>query len=154
VSNAGSAYVFRGLGACNTNGTLDVCDVAAGTSEDTNSNGVPDDCKRLGDCNHDLAVDLVDYEAFAACHLGPQAGLNEECECVDLKQEGNVDLADFRLFQILFTVSGHRVRSCSADVTCIGPPPLERPGHPRVLIHSRAKSMTRNRPGSSAVASG
>jgi hypothetical protein len=104
VSNAGSAYVFRGLGDCNTNGTLDLCDVAAGTSPDTNSNGVPDDCEQLGDCNHDLVVDLLDYDAFATCLLGPQAGLNAGCECVDLEQDGDVDLADFRLFQTLFTV--------------------------------------------------
>jgi hypothetical protein len=36
--------------------------------------------------------------------LGPQAGLNEGCYCVDLEQEGDVDLADFRLFQTPITV--------------------------------------------------
>ena len=43
--NSGSAYFFHGLGDCNNNGTLDICDIADGTSPDTNGNGVPDECE-------------------------------------------------------------------------------------------------------------
>ena len=44
-SGSGSVYVFRGLGDCNENGTLDICDVAEGTSADINANGVPDESR-------------------------------------------------------------------------------------------------------------
>ncbi|MHC4090695.1 MAG: FG-GAP repeat protein, partial [Planctomycetota bacterium] len=43
--DSGSAYVVGGLSDCNTNGTLDICDIADGTSEDDNANGVPDECE-------------------------------------------------------------------------------------------------------------
>jgi hypothetical protein len=42
--DAGSAYVFYGLSDCNNNETLDICDIADGTSADVNGNGVPDEC--------------------------------------------------------------------------------------------------------------
>ncbi|NOX58374.1 MAG: hypothetical protein GXP29_05875, partial [Planctomycetes bacterium] len=45
-SNSGSAYVFNVASSdCNTNGSLDECDIANGTSSDCNGNGVPDDCE-------------------------------------------------------------------------------------------------------------
>ena len=44
-SLSGSAYVFTGLSDCNDNGTLDLCDIADGTSTDTNGNGIPDECE-------------------------------------------------------------------------------------------------------------
>lgn len=43
--DSGSVYVFRGLADCNTNGTLDICDIADGTSQDYNTNGIPDECE-------------------------------------------------------------------------------------------------------------
>jgi len=43
--NSGSAYLYAGLGDCNTNGTLDLCDVAGGTSQDCDGNNVPDECQ-------------------------------------------------------------------------------------------------------------
>ncbi len=42
---SGSAYVFNGLSDCNTNGILDICDIADGTSDDDDGNGVPDECQ-------------------------------------------------------------------------------------------------------------
>ena len=44
-SQSGSAYVFGGLSDCNDNGTLDICDIADGTSKDANGNGIPDECE-------------------------------------------------------------------------------------------------------------
>lgn len=42
----GSAYVYAIFGQdCNDNGVLDLCDINAGPSSDTNSNGVPDECE-------------------------------------------------------------------------------------------------------------
>jgi len=50
--NSGSAYVFRGLGDCNNNGTVDVCDIAGGISQDVagpgnvgGPDGIPDECE-------------------------------------------------------------------------------------------------------------
>ncbi len=44
--SSGSAYVVDGLLDCNANGTVDSCDIAGGTSEDVNDNGIPDECER------------------------------------------------------------------------------------------------------------
>ncbi len=51
--NSGALYVFVGLSDCNENGELDICDIADGTSEDDNGNGVPDECEI-----EDLVLDL------------------------------------------------------------------------------------------------
>ena len=42
---SGSAYVFNGLSDCNKNDVLDLCDIANGTSDDDNHNGIPDECE-------------------------------------------------------------------------------------------------------------
>ena len=52
-SQSGAAYVFSGLSDCNENGELDICDIADGTSEDDNGNGIPDECEIK-----DLVLDL------------------------------------------------------------------------------------------------
>jgi hypothetical protein len=52
-TNTGSAYVYGGLVDCNDNGTLDVCDITEGTSDDLNGNGVPDECE-TAPCPEDL----------------------------------------------------------------------------------------------------
>jgi len=41
---AGTAFIFRGLGDCNGNGTLDLCDLVNGTSFDSDGDGIPDEC--------------------------------------------------------------------------------------------------------------
>jgi hypothetical protein len=43
--NMGAAYVYRGLSDCNSNGVLDLCEVAGGVGRDRNDNGLPDDCE-------------------------------------------------------------------------------------------------------------
>ena len=64
--NSGSAYVFRGFSDCNDNGTLDLCDIADGTSTDANGNGVPDDCECLADLDGDSSVGILDLLALLA----------------------------------------------------------------------------------------
>ncbi|MCP3902653.1 MAG: hypothetical protein GY715_03370 [Planctomycetes bacterium] len=61
-SNSGAAYIFVGLGDCNVNGELDLCDIALGASNDVNGNGVPDDCEPgcIGDLDGSGAVDFAD----------------------------------------------------------------------------------------------
>ncbi|MCH8824315.1 MAG: hypothetical protein IH984_12520, partial [Planctomycetes bacterium] len=41
---SGSAYIFGGLGDCNNNGIIDICDIADGNAADKNNNGLPDEC--------------------------------------------------------------------------------------------------------------
>ena len=58
-----------------------------------------------GDCNTDGYVDLIDYVGLEACLTGPGGGMEPECECFDLDDSGDVDLADFARFQQEFTGS-------------------------------------------------
>jgi hypothetical protein len=44
ASRRGSAHVYRGLGDCNTNGVIDLCETTGGTSPDCQPNQIPDDC--------------------------------------------------------------------------------------------------------------
>ena len=60
----------------------------------------------LHDSNCDGIVDLVDYIEFATCMLGPGADIVDPlCECFDSDFNDFVDLADFVVFQSMFTVS-------------------------------------------------
>ncbi len=88
--NAGSAYIFGGLGDCNDNGELDLCDIADGKSTDDNNNGIPDECEN--DCPWDLdgsgvvgASDLLSL----LVSWGPCKG----CPA-DFDGDGNVGAAD------------------------------------------------------------
>ncbi|MFB3098891.1 MAG: FG-GAP repeat protein, partial [Acidimicrobiia bacterium] len=69
--DSGSAYMFAGLSGldCNLNGVSDVCDIADGTSKDTDGNGIPDECERQA-CSWDLdatgSVGILDLLALLA----------------------------------------------------------------------------------------
>ena len=54
----------------------------------------------LGDCNLDGSIDLHDYEAFPGCMNGSPGGESgPECLCLDLHQDGTIDLLDFAEIQ-------------------------------------------------------
>jgi len=59
-NNSGSAYVFRGIADCNLNGSIDICDIADGASDDANGNGIPDECECPADFDGDGDVDTAD----------------------------------------------------------------------------------------------
>ena len=84
----GSVAVFRGLSDRNDNGTLDLCDIADGTSKDTNANGIPDE----GECPWDLdgngRVGVSDLLALLAS-WGPCKG----CPA-DFDENGNVGVSN------------------------------------------------------------
>lgn len=58
-----------------------------------------------GDCNSTGGVNLLDYDDFESCMLGPDAGVAEGCECFDVDASGTVDLLDFAVAQTSFTGS-------------------------------------------------
>ena len=56
------------------------------------------------DCNDDGLVSLFDHEAFAACFLGPNGGLDESpCPCFDVDRDGDITLNDYAQLQAGFT---------------------------------------------------
>ncbi len=57
-----------------------------------------------GDCTGDYILDLDDYAELANCLAGPNAGaLSAGCECADLDEDSDVDLADFAVFAKILT---------------------------------------------------
>jgi hypothetical protein len=54
------------------------------------------------DGNRDLSVDEKDYAHYALCSFGPDAGMPLNCDCFDADGDGDLDLADFAAFQIVF----------------------------------------------------
>ena len=58
----GIVYVFGGMTGvdCNHNGESDACDIFEGTSEDLNTNDIPDECEAMGDLNGDGRVGTAD----------------------------------------------------------------------------------------------
>ena len=56
-----------------------------------------------GDLDGNGVVDLDDYAGFTDCMSGPEVGYDVGCEMYDFDDDGDVDLADFSLFQSYFT---------------------------------------------------
>ena len=84
ISNGGETAVASGtfstLAAdCNSNGTLDDCDIAQGTSRDTNQDGVPDECEVAADCNHNGVEDAEDISGGTSLDCQTN-GIPDECE--------------------------------------------------------------------------
>jgi len=55
------------------------------------------------DCNSDGTVNLLDYDDFEACLLGPDLPTAALCHCFDVNQTDTVDLLDFAIAQTTFT---------------------------------------------------
>jgi len=56
-----------------------------------------------GDLDHNGAADLADYTLLQGCMIGPSNGaLSGGCGVADLDADGDVDLFDFRFFQLAF----------------------------------------------------
>lgn len=47
--NPGAAYAFRSFSDCQPNYSLDLCDIANGSSLDSDDNGIPDECEGSGE---------------------------------------------------------------------------------------------------------
>ncbi len=64
---------------CNDNGVLDHDDITAGTSEDCDGNGVPDECQPDEDCNTNQVQDICDIAAGTSLDLNGN-DIPDECE--------------------------------------------------------------------------
>ena len=119
--NNGSVYFFEGVGDCNVNGELDLCDVVDGTSPDLNDNGIPDECECPWDLDGDGNVFVTDLLLllmdFGSCEGSPADFDGDGCVTVldlltllgnwgpcpgspciwDVNGDGTVDQTDLRL---------------------------------------------------------
>lgn len=108
---AGIVYYGR-RNDCNSNGTLDDCDISSGTSPDRNTDGIPDECQpdcnansvpddldvtagTSDDCNHNDAPDECDIAAGTSNDFNGN-GAPDECEAVtaDCNNNGIFDQDD------------------------------------------------------------
>ena len=95
-------------GDCNGTDVLDWCDIDQGTSQDTNSDGIPDECPcdghgYRGDTNGDGSVNSLDVDPFvaaitdAAQYNIDYAPLTWECTC-DTNCDGSINSLDIDPF--------------------------------------------------------
>lgn len=99
---------YTGYPDCNNNGVVDAIDIANGTSQDENGNGIPDQCDGqcgdaehpylVGDFNKDCYVEWMDFALFSTQwgNIGCQEP--DWCGDIDLNQDGNVNWNDFAIF--------------------------------------------------------
>ncbi len=84
---------------CNGNGVADSCDIDTGTSQDVDSDGVPDECQGpgvdfiRGDCNTDGGIDISDVVRLLGTLF---SGANPfDCpEACENNDDGALDIAD------------------------------------------------------------
>lgn len=101
--NAGSAYTFRGLADCQPNASLDLCDIASGASQDSDNDGLPDECAAPGPGAG--AVDSL----FVDLSTGGLLSLSWEPSCLFTDDDFEIyegALGDFTSHTALFCTTG------------------------------------------------
>ncbi|MFH0982071.1 MAG: putative Ig domain-containing protein [Planctomycetota bacterium] len=78
-----------------------------------------------GDMDDDGDVDLLDYDTFNACIVGPETWLVAGCECADFDGDGDVDLADFAEFTQRYEGSAPEGACCFANGSCTDGTPTQ-----------------------------
>ncbi|MCH2149984.1 MAG: hypothetical protein MK095_11180, partial [Phycisphaerales bacterium] len=73
---------------CNGNGLPDAGDIADGTSDDTDGNGIPDECECLGDIDGNGSVNVTDLLTVIA-----DWGCSTGCDG-DANGDGTVNVTD------------------------------------------------------------
>ncbi len=88
----------EGIFDCNNNSTLDVCDLAQGTSVDLDDNGVPDECDACGVCSDDVFCNGTEFcDTTGTCQPGtPRCGRpewcdEENCSCFECTYDDDCD---------------------------------------------------------------
>lgn len=104
--NLGLGYAFGSFGDCNQNAVLDLCDIANGTSEDVDGDGVPDECTGLiGDTDCDGAVTFDDIVGLVRALSGEDVYYAYYPDCrwenADCDQDGLVTFDDIAPFVAL-----------------------------------------------------
>ncbi|MEM9165508.1 MAG: dockerin type I repeat-containing protein [Planctomycetota bacterium] len=82
---------------CNENGSADADDIAQGTSNDVNSNGIPDECeltRRCGDVNADGTVNDSDFFAWVTAFIAAPPSAADLTAC-DVNTDGVCNDSDF-----------------------------------------------------------
>jgi len=102
------AYRIHGFIDCNQNGVPDDDDIASGTSQDGNGNGIPDECEEffaLGDLDCSGSVDFDDINPFVLALSGQAAYEAQYPDCnwlnADCNGDGSVDFDDINAFVAL-----------------------------------------------------
>lgn len=85
-------WIIRGVAIsaaadCNRNAVLDVCDLAAGTSVDSNNNQRPDECE---DCNSNNILDSIDIASGTSDDCQSD-GTPDECQLAGGENDCNAD---------------------------------------------------------------
>lgn len=79
---------------CNANGVVDACEIADGTVEDVDGDGVPDLCFIRGDCDGSGQFEFADVFFSLAALFDPQAPALPCPDSCDANDDGTFDLAD------------------------------------------------------------
>ena len=124
--SAGSAYVFGGLADCNSNYTLDICDIASEPNLDCNCDGVIDNCSGgsvdpcPNDCNMNGLPDCYDMVSGTSHDCNGDA-VPDECETMDggdFDADGDADLGDFAV--LVECLAGPEVAPTPPSSDCVG----------------------------------
>lgn len=93
----GHAYLYMGASGtdCNSNMVSDACDIFSGTSDDTDGNGIPDECECPWDCDGsaDGLVTVQDLLVLIAQFQDPNPPCDAGGTC-DFDGSGCVDVTD------------------------------------------------------------
>jgi hypothetical protein len=95
---------------CNRNGLADASDISAGRSQDSNSNGIPDECE---DCNGNGFLDPSDISQGRSTDVNAN-GLPDECE-PDCDADGLPDTYEISLNPSIDLNANRVLDSCEGD---------------------------------------
>ena len=100
----GGGVLFSSGGDWELSGTIGQPDAAVLRGDEYTLTGGFWFATPYGDCNHTGGVNLLDYDAFAACLSGPEVKQTApDCSCFDIDRDQDVDLSDAAEFQASFT---------------------------------------------------
>ncbi len=107
---------------CQPNGIFDACDIAAGTSQDCNSDSIPDECQLDEDCNANGVRDICDIAVGNAvdctANLRPDACDIADGVSADTNANGVPDECEARLMPDSASNLAGTVKTCANHADC------------------------------------